>query len=66
ANLTMVNASSAGYRTIQLSNLSSTEVTVDANGTALVTGTLDVAVNGTEKLSGVNRRFRLPSSARST
>src|SRR5688572_12357258 len=36
ANLTMVNASGAGYRTIQLSNLSSTEATVDANGTALL------------------------------
>lgn len=54
ANLTMVNASGAGYRTIELSNLSSTEVAVDANGTALITGVLDVTVNGTEKLSGVN------------
>ena len=54
ANLTMVNASGAGYRTIQLSNLSSTEVAVDTNGTALVAGTLDVTITGTEKLSGVN------------
>jgi hypothetical protein len=59
ANLTMVNASGAGYRTIQLSNLSSTEATVDANGTALVAGTLDVTVNGTEKLSGVNATISL-------
>lgn len=59
ANLTMVNASGAGYRTIQLSNLSSTEVTVDANGTALVTGVLDVTVNGTEKLSGVDATIAL-------
>lgn len=59
ANLTMVNASGAGYRVIQLSNLSSTEETVDANGTALVTGVLDVTVNGTEKLSGVNATISL-------
>ena len=59
ANLTMVNASGSGHRTIQLSNMSSTEVTVDANGTALVTGTLDVTVNGTEKLSGVNATISL-------
>jgi hypothetical protein len=59
ANLTMVNASGAGYRTIQLSNLSSTEVTVDANGTALVTGVLDVTINGTEKLSGVDATILL-------
>jgi hypothetical protein len=59
ANLTMVNASGAGYRTIQLSNLSSTEVTVDANGTALITGMLDVTINGTEKLSGVNATISL-------
>jgi len=45
ANLTMVNASGAGYRTIQISNLSSTEVAVDANGT--------------EKLGGVNATISL-------
>jgi len=54
ANLTMVNASGNGYRTIELANMSSTEVTVDANGAALIIGTLDVTVNGTEKLTGVN------------
>jgi hypothetical protein len=59
ANLTMVNASGAGYRIIQLSNLSSTEVTVDANGTALVAGTLDVTVNDTEKFSGVETTISL-------
>ena len=59
ANLTMVNASGAGYRTIQLSNLSSTEVAVDANGTALITGVLDVTINGTEKLGGVNATISL-------
>jgi hypothetical protein len=59
ANLTMVNASGAGYRTIQLSNLSSTDVTVDAGGTALVAGTLDITVNDTEKLSGVDATISL-------
>lgn len=59
ANLTMVNASGAGYRIIELSNLSSTEVTVDENGTALITGVLDVTVNGTEKLGGVNATISL-------
>ena len=58
-NLTMVNASGAGYHTIQLSNLSSTEVVVDANGTALIAGTLDITVNGTVKLSGVNATISL-------
>jgi hypothetical protein len=61
ASLTMINASGAGYRTIQLSNLSSTEVmvVVDANGSALVTGVLDVTINGTEKLSGVDATISL-------
>lgn len=59
ANLTMVNASGAGYRTIQLSNLSSTVLNVDANGTALITGTLDVTINATEKLSGVDTTMSL-------
>jgi len=59
ANLSMVNASGAGYCTIQLSDLSSTEVNVDANGTALITGTLDVTINATEKLSGVDTTMSL-------
>lgn len=59
ADLAMVNASGAGYRTIQRSNLSSIEVTVDANGIALVTGMLDVTIDGTEKLSGVNATISL-------
>jgi len=29
-------------------------VAVDANGIALITGVLDVTINGTEKLGGVN------------
>jgi hypothetical protein len=59
SNLTMVNASGAGYRTIQLSNLSSAEVTMGENGRALVTGMLDVTINGTEKVSGVNATISL-------
>lgn len=59
ANLTMVNASGAGHRTIQLSNLSLTEVMVDADGTALITGVLDATINDTEKLSGVNATVSL-------
>lgn len=58
-NLTLVNASGAGFCTIQLSNLSSTEVNLDANGTALITGTLDVTINATEKLSGVDTAMSL-------
>ena len=54
ANLTMVNASGTGSSTIQLSNLSSSDVTTSDNGTTLVTGVLDVTVHGTEKLSGMN------------
>ncbi len=59
ANLTMVNASGAGYRTVELSNLSSTEVTMDENGTALIKGVLDVIVNSTEKLSDVDVVIKL-------
>ncbi|HEV8405898.1 MAG TPA: hypothetical protein VGQ13_08330 [Nitrososphaera sp.] len=53
-NLTMVNASGEDYRTVELSNMSSAEVIMDANGTALITGLLDVTIDGTEKLSGVH------------
>jgi hypothetical protein len=59
ANLTMVNASGTGYHTIQLSNMSSAEVTVDANGTALITGVLDVTINDTETLSGIDTTISL-------
>jgi hypothetical protein len=54
ANLTMVNASSTGYRIIQLSNLSLSEVAMQENGTAVVTGMLDITINDTETLKGVN------------
>ncbi len=59
ADLAMVNASGGGYHTIQLSNLSSTEVMVDANGTALIMGVLDIVIDGTEKLSGVSTTISL-------
>ena len=59
SNLTMVNASGVGYRTIQLFNLSSAKVTIGENGTALVTGVLDVTINGTEELGGVNATISL-------
>lgn len=59
ASLSMVNASGLGYRTIELSNLTSAEVAVDENGTALVTGLLDATVDGTEKLEGVNATISL-------
>ena len=59
SNLTMVKASGDGYRTIQLSNLSSAEVTMGENGTALITGVLGVTINGTEKLDGVNATISL-------
>ena len=53
SNLTMVNATGAGYRTIQLSNLSSAKMTAQENGTKVITGVLDVTINGTEKVRGV-------------
>jgi hypothetical protein len=59
ADLAMVNANGTGYRTVELSNLSSTKVTVDENGIVVVQGVLDVTVNGTEKLSGVNAAISL-------
>ena len=57
--LVMVNASGTGYRAVKMSNLSSTEVTVDENGTAVVKGVLDVAVDGAQKLRGVNATISL-------
>jgi hypothetical protein len=59
ANLAMVNASGDGYRAVELSNLTSSEVTVNENGTALVSGVLDVTVNGTQKLPGISVEIAL-------
>ena len=58
-NLTMVNASGRDYRTVALSNLSSAEVIMDANGTARITGVVDLTIDGTEKLSGVHATISL-------
>ncbi|OLC25269.1 MAG: hypothetical protein AUH37_02560 [Candidatus Nitrososphaera sp. 13_1_40CM_48_12] len=58
-NLTMVNASGRDYRTVALSNLSSAEVIMDANGTAHITGVVDLTIDGTEKLSGVHATISL-------
>jgi hypothetical protein len=53
ADLAMVSANGTGYRTMQLTNLTSNSVTMEANGTALVSGTVDVViVNGTAKIEG--------------
>jgi hypothetical protein len=59
ASLTMVNMSGLGYRTIELSNLTSATVTMDENGTALVTGVLDATVDGAEKFEGVSATIAL-------
>jgi hypothetical protein len=58
ASLAMVNASGLGYRTVELSNLTSATVTMDENGTAIVTGVLDATVDGA-KLEGVNATIAL-------
>ena len=60
ANLVMINVNGSGYHTIQLSNLTATKVTVEANGTAVVNGTLDVGMNNTGKWVGVNAVILLP------
>jgi hypothetical protein len=60
ADLAMVNASCEGYDTIQFSNLSlSTEVMVDAHDAALIMGVLDIIIDDTEKLSGMNMAISL-------
>ncbi|HEX7033278.1 MAG TPA: hypothetical protein VF172_09790 [Nitrososphaera sp.] len=60
ASLAMVNASGNEYRMVELSNLTSSEVTVNENGTALVRGILDVTTaNGSENLTGVDVEIAL-------
>ena len=49
ADLAMINASGTGYRTMQLSNLTSAIVTMEPNGTAIVTCTVGVVINDTAK-----------------
>ena len=48
ADLAMINANGSGYRTILLSNMTSDQLEMFENGTATLTGTLYVSVNGTE------------------
>jgi hypothetical protein len=47
ADLELINANGSGYQTIQLSNLASNLVELHENGTATITGTVEVALNGT-------------------
>jgi hypothetical protein len=47
ADLSIINANGSGYHTIQLSNLTSTQIELHDNGTATISGTIDVSVNGT-------------------
>lgn len=54
AEIAIINANGTGYRALQLSNLSSATVTMSPNGTAVVSGTLDVSVNDTKKFNGVD------------
>jgi len=60
ANLTIINTNGTGYHTIQLANLTAIKVSVEANGTALINGTLDVGMNGTSKWKDVNAIILLP------
>ena len=46
----MVSANGTGYQTMQLSNLTSAIVSMEPNGMAIVTGMVDVVVNGTAKI----------------
>ena len=48
ADLEMINANGSGYRTIQLSNLTSNRIELHENGTATIAGTVTVTVNGTD------------------
>lgn len=59
ANLAVVNASGEEYFEVELSNLTSSEVTVNENGTALVRGVLDVTMNSKEKVAGVSAEISL-------
>jgi hypothetical protein len=47
ADMSMINTDGSSYQTIQLSNLTSSSVEMLQNGTARITGTVSVAVNGT-------------------
>ena len=44
----MISADGSGYRTVSLSNMTSDQVELHENGTATITGTLYLAINGTD------------------
>lgn len=48
ADLSVINANGSGYQTFHLSNLASDRLELRENGTATITGTLNVTVNGTD------------------
>ena len=48
ADLSMISADGSGYRTVSLSNMTSDQVELHENGTATITGTLYLAINGTD------------------
>jgi hypothetical protein len=60
ANLSMINVNGSGYHTLQLANLTATKAAVEANGTAMINGTLDVGINNTGRWAGVNAIILLP------
>jgi len=59
AFFTMVNASGAGYRTVQLESLAPSQVVMEPDGIAIITGVTQATLNGTEKLSSVNATIAL-------
>ena len=48
ADLSVINANGSGYQTVQLSNLTSNRVELHENGTATITGIVNVTLNGTD------------------
>jgi hypothetical protein len=59
ASFTMVNASGAGYQTVQLEKLESSQVVMEPDGIAIITGVTQATINGTEKLGSVNATIAL-------
>ena len=59
ALFTMVNASGVGYRTVQLESLAPSQVVMEPDGIAIITGVTHATINGTEKLGSVNATIAL-------
>jgi hypothetical protein len=59
AYFTMVNASGAGYRTVQLEKLESSKVMMKEDGITIITGVTQTTINSTEKLGSVNATIAL-------